>query len=334
MSRGKSFLAVLCSAILLLPINLNFANAAVKAGDACPKLKTTSTVKGLKYTCVKSGNKLVWSKGVKVAAKPTPKPSPTATPAPAPVVLATPAPVVTPMPTPTSAESLEIFRQAAIANNTYYVHLEGCQNRETNAELQAIIDGNWKRLTGAMGWVEVNANCPATHPVQPWAVVDVPEGTTLRWRYWVSGSFDFNSRTFTSLTKKSPLPAPAPAATPTPTPAPVVTPSPVPNSGKKKQTLAFLQPKAMTVGQTQELDISLTSRLIPNTAVDSATICSLVKWNSVTALKEGVCRIAAIHFGNSEFSESNRVIHSIVITSSPVATPTPVSYTHQRAHET
>ena len=87
-------MALLCAVTLLLPINLNFANAAVKAGDTCPKLKTTSTVKGLKYTCIKSGNKLVWSKGVKVAAKPTATPTPSETPTPEPVVLATPAPVV------------------------------------------------------------------------------------------------------------------------------------------------------------------------------------------------------------------------------------------------
>lgn len=43
------------------------ANAIVaKAGGKCGKHKATSTVKGLKYTCIKSGSKLVWSKGVAV----------------------------------------------------------------------------------------------------------------------------------------------------------------------------------------------------------------------------------------------------------------------------
>ena len=40
--------------------------AAVKAGAKCSKHKVTTTVKGMKYTCIKSGNKLVWSKGVPV----------------------------------------------------------------------------------------------------------------------------------------------------------------------------------------------------------------------------------------------------------------------------
>ncbi len=38
----------------------------VKAGAKCGKHKATTTVKGMKFTCVKSGNKLVWSKGVPV----------------------------------------------------------------------------------------------------------------------------------------------------------------------------------------------------------------------------------------------------------------------------
>lgn len=40
--------------------------ATVKTGTKCSKLKATTTVNGMKYTCIKSGNKLVWSKGVPV----------------------------------------------------------------------------------------------------------------------------------------------------------------------------------------------------------------------------------------------------------------------------
>ncbi len=48
------------------------ATAATKAGTKCAKLGQTSIVSGKKYTCVKSGKKLVWNKGVLVAPKPTP----------------------------------------------------------------------------------------------------------------------------------------------------------------------------------------------------------------------------------------------------------------------
>ncbi len=40
--------------------------SSVKPGAKCGKHKATTTVKGIKYTCIKSGNKLIWSKGVPV----------------------------------------------------------------------------------------------------------------------------------------------------------------------------------------------------------------------------------------------------------------------------
>jgi hypothetical protein len=60
-----SFIAL---ALFLVPIN---AIAAVKAGDSCKKVGVTATANGKKFTCVKSGKKLVWNKGVAVV-KPTP----------------------------------------------------------------------------------------------------------------------------------------------------------------------------------------------------------------------------------------------------------------------
>ncbi len=60
----RKVLAVLIAVSLL---GLTPAHAtSVKAGARCPKHKATTTVKGMKYTCIKSGNKLVWSKGVQV----------------------------------------------------------------------------------------------------------------------------------------------------------------------------------------------------------------------------------------------------------------------------
>ena len=59
-------------ALQILPVALSLtlvvsvAQAAVKAGSACSKLASTSTVSGKKYTCIKSGKKLIWNKGVKI----------------------------------------------------------------------------------------------------------------------------------------------------------------------------------------------------------------------------------------------------------------------------
>jgi len=92
--------------------------AAAKAGAKCTKAGATSTTGGKKYTCVKSGNKLVWNKGVVVKAaekpnlnpvfkpvEPTPAPTPTpvATPAPTPTPVATPVPTPMPSATPTNS---------------------------------------------------------------------------------------------------------------------------------------------------------------------------------------------------------------------------------------
>ena len=89
--RNK-LLALLITALTLAFIQ-PLALAAVKPGTACKVLGKTSTSSGIKYTCIKSGKKLVWNKGV-VKATPTPTPTPSATPTP------TPTPSATPTPTP------------------------------------------------------------------------------------------------------------------------------------------------------------------------------------------------------------------------------------------
>ena len=76
------------------------ASAAVKAGAACSKFGATSIYSGKKYTCIKSGKKLVWNKGVAIAA---PKPSPVATPTPT----SSPTPTPSASPTPTTTPIVE-----------------------------------------------------------------------------------------------------------------------------------------------------------------------------------------------------------------------------------
>jgi hypothetical protein len=57
-------------ALLLASLPLVPASAAVTAGSPCTKLNFTSEVAGYKYTCIKSGKKLVWSKGIKIVLPP------------------------------------------------------------------------------------------------------------------------------------------------------------------------------------------------------------------------------------------------------------------------
>ena len=72
----KRFL-VLLTVTLTLGLLQPIATAAPKPGTACKKVGQTSTSAGIKYTCVKSGKKLVWNKGVALKkAEPAPVPTP------------------------------------------------------------------------------------------------------------------------------------------------------------------------------------------------------------------------------------------------------------------
>jgi len=66
---------------LLAPLQANAATA--KAGAKCTKLKATQIVGAKKFTCIKSGKKLVWDKGVTIPKAATPPATTTPTTPPA-----------------------------------------------------------------------------------------------------------------------------------------------------------------------------------------------------------------------------------------------------------
>jgi len=90
MDSLRKFTLTFVASVLLLSFVTSPSHAAVKPGTKCVKLGQTSTSAGIKYTCVKSGNKLTWNKGVAVK-----KPAPVASPTPS----ATATPTLTPTPT-------------------------------------------------------------------------------------------------------------------------------------------------------------------------------------------------------------------------------------------
>ena len=61
MKRVSATIVIGC---LVLSLNLSTATAAVKPGTTCKKLGQISTSAEIKYTCIKSGKKLFWNKGV------------------------------------------------------------------------------------------------------------------------------------------------------------------------------------------------------------------------------------------------------------------------------
>ena len=75
---NKKLIAFLPILSLFLSLPLIPAHAAVKAGGTCTQAGITSVASSKTYTCIKSGKKLVWNKGVVVAASnPTPAATPT-----------------------------------------------------------------------------------------------------------------------------------------------------------------------------------------------------------------------------------------------------------------
>ncbi len=94
--KGHLFIAIALLVTLAAPVQAS----TPKAGTKCTKVGATATAGAKKFTCVKSGSKLVWNKGVTIK-KPTPvaTSSPTASPSPSPEPTPTPTPSV--MPTPT-----------------------------------------------------------------------------------------------------------------------------------------------------------------------------------------------------------------------------------------
>ena len=66
---NKKLIAFLSILSLFLTLPLTSTNAAAKAGGACNKAGITSVVSSKTYTCIKSGKKLVWDKGVTKSAK-------------------------------------------------------------------------------------------------------------------------------------------------------------------------------------------------------------------------------------------------------------------------
>ncbi len=95
-NKGRLVIAI----ALLLSLASPVQAATPKAGAKCTKVGSTATASGKKYTCTKSGTKLVWNKGVTIKAAPQPTLNPVFKPA-APTPTPSPSPISTPTPTPT-----------------------------------------------------------------------------------------------------------------------------------------------------------------------------------------------------------------------------------------
>lgn len=90
--------SVALSILVALSAHLQSFAAPTIAGTKCNKVGATKLTVNLKFTCIKSGSKLIWNKGV--VRKPTPSATPTPSPSPTPSVSQSPSPTASPSSTP------------------------------------------------------------------------------------------------------------------------------------------------------------------------------------------------------------------------------------------
>jgi hypothetical protein len=139
----KKWLGVFVAiALFIAPLH---AYAAVKSGDTCKKAGITATANGKKFTCVKSGKKLLWNKGVTIA-KPVPAATPTPTPSPIPTVYVPPTPITTPTPLPIVEKAPSGFND--LVENFKGVYVGAWNSSNTKIEASLPIDVKQNLLLG------------------------------------------------------------------------------------------------------------------------------------------------------------------------------------------
>ena len=133
----KKWTTVTVTVFLIMALATPLNAAAPKAGAKCTKAGSTATASGKKFTCVKTGTKLVWNKGVAIK-----KPAPVATPTPTPTPEPTPTPTPTPVPTTTLSPTIPPAPIILTFDNILENYLEITSN--VYAKYEAALDKNYQ----------------------------------------------------------------------------------------------------------------------------------------------------------------------------------------------
>lgn len=211
----------LVAAIALSLVLPTSAIAAVKAGAPCTKVGQSSITGGKKFTCIKSGKKLVWNKGVasatpatKPAETPVATPEATAAPTKAAIVIparnsVTGAPVATYPKTITATVDCSKNNSCPAPKPAQIDLWEGC-HAKVEASLQKKENNSWVDVAQATGW-SAAGGCPSTNPFRPYTTASIAIGTVIRWKVYSPGNWDWYS-TEQSYSPKAPVSAAALAA--------------------------------------------------------------------------------------------------------------------------
>jgi hypothetical protein len=141
-SRKITLPALLSTAILVFnAIPANSANPP-KSGAQCAKVGLTKTYQGKKYTCLKSGKKLVWNKGTLIQKKiAAPVPRPTLSTSPSPSAIPSPNPSMSPSALPSPAASVSPNPSPSPSPSNRFNEGDSCEKVG-------------ERITNALGYLE------------------------------------------------------------------------------------------------------------------------------------------------------------------------------------
>jgi len=131
--------------------------AAAKSGGTCTKIGSTEISTNKTFTCIKSGKKLIWNKGVALSKT-------------------------------ISKSSTTVSPQTSVTDK---FKAGGCHAR-VSAFLQIFEANAWRDLIVADGWEQVSS-CPSTNPVVPFVNTTLKVGDEIRWRIFAPGSWEWFS---------------------------------------------------------------------------------------------------------------------------------------------
>jgi len=225
MKKLAGLLGIAIAVTLISPVQ-SFA-AAPKAGATCTKVGSTSIASGKTFTCVKSGKKMVWDKGVAVATAASGSNS--------------------------NAEQINFF--VAIDQKTVH-HLianEGCANpSKSTAEVQVSVGNKWIAIKPIKsGWATSPA-CPVAQlgnkDSLAWVDAYLDPGVSYRWYFKGEVNIEHRDNLGNGYSASQTLPAPTPVQSAAPTPKTSATPTP---KAPAKPTAADLPiPITLPVAQT------------------------------------------------------------------------------------
>lgn len=132
------------------------AQSATIAGTKCTKVNSTKTVSNIKYTCVKSGKKLVWNKGVTLKQVATPTPTSTPSPSTSTETNVTPVPTNSQSTSATPTPSSTVINIAYTSPTVASENVEVCKLPEASKSrgMTGAAFPVWNTLTPSMGKVK------------------------------------------------------------------------------------------------------------------------------------------------------------------------------------